>query len=162
MSTHSKLSENLPVRGPTTKRQNMISVYKEKPTTAITKIWELMKQFWYWPKIMRLKYFQIPLRKTIIFSCINYNLSTVYQSVSILNEYFYLSSFLLNLPWERSGGFTDILLRPIYYGPLAMVINFAVEWRVRKEWSKKWIEAEKSGGIKGKLALKANSFYVLI
>lgn len=163
MSTQSKPYENLPVWGPTPKRPRIWSqCIKEKPTTGIIKIWELMKQFWYWPKIMRLKYFQIPLRKTILFACINYKLSTVYQTVSILNEYFYLSSFLLNLPWERNGGFTDILLRPIYYGPFAMVVNFVAEWWVRKEWSKKWMEAEKQGEIKGGLSQKTNSSYILI
>lgn len=67
-------------------------------------------------------------KETIIFSCINYKLSTVYQSLfQFLMSFFYLSSFLLNLPWEKNGGFTDILLGPIYYGPFAVVINFAVE-----------------------------------
>lgn len=107
-----------------------------------------MEQFWYWPKIMGLKYFQIPLRKTIIFSCINYKLSTVYQSVSTLNEYFYLSSFLLNLPWERSGGFTDILLGLVYYGPFAMVVNFVVEW----EWGRS--EARSGLRLRNRLGLK--------
>lgn len=40
---------------------------------------------------------------------------------------FYLSSFVLSLPWEEDGGFAEVLLGPIYYGQFAVVVNFVVE-----------------------------------
>lgn len=67
-------------------------------------------------------------KETIIFSCINYELDTIYQSLfQFLMSVFYLSSFVLSLPWEEDGGFAEVLLGPIYYGQFAVVVNFVVE-----------------------------------